>query len=249
MLQTLKTEIQALSEVTEARDFQRIERGLYRSLPEEADTFVEVCDQLMRSGISLSFWIVTLWVKKRGDLFRRPYFGTYERWLVEHTDRWGLCDVLCGRVLNPMMERYPDLRRHLLKWAESPQTYVRRAAAVSLIESNRSFAVNVGFPEAGAVCDRLKHDDEIHVQKGVGWLLKYAYLAHPDETVAYLERNVDELSRTTLRYALVKMPHELRQRLMSLDRCARQRSQRGRRAPVPPPAPEEPLDPDDPETD
>jgi len=210
-----------LSAATKPRDFDAIERRLYRSMPADADAFVKVCDELMDKGPPPSFWIVTLWIKKNGDLYERRYFSVYEKWLFAHTTSWGRCDILCGRVLNPMMERYPDLRSHVLKWAESPQTYVRRAAAVSLIESSRSFAVNVGFPEVEAVCERLKHDDEFYVRKGVGWLLKYAYLAHPDETVSYLEKNVDELSRTTFRYALVKMPEGLRRRLMSLGRHSR----------------------------
>ncbi len=210
-----------LSAATPPRDFDAVVRRVYRMMPDEADAFVDVCDALIGSGLSPSFWIVTLWIKKRGDLYQRAYFGVYEKWLFEHTNSWGRCDLLCGRVLNPMMERHPDLRIHLLAWADSPQTFVRRAAAVSLIESSRSFAVNVGFPEVEAVCERLKHDDAFYVRKGVGWLLKYAYLAHPDETLSYLEENVHELSRTTFRYALVKMPHELRQRLMSLGRDAR----------------------------
>lgn len=216
MLQELKTEIEALSKVTVSRDFQRIERRLYRTLPEDTDAFVNLCDQLMRLDVALSFWLVTVWVKRRGDLYQRKYFATYERWLLEHTDRWGRCDALCGRVLNPMMERFPELRSHLREWAGSPRTYVRRAAPVSLIQSTQSFAVNVGFADVEAVCELLKHDKELHVQKGMGWLLKYTYLAHPEETVAYLERNVSILSRTTFRYALIKMPQDLKRRLMAL---------------------------------
>lgn len=216
MLQELMTKIEVLSKVTASRDFQRIERRLYRTLPKEADEFIDLCDQLMRSSIPLSFWLVTLWVKKRGDLYHRRHFATYERWLLEHTDRWGRCDALCGRVLNPMMERFPELRSHLRSWAGSPRTYVRRAAPVSLIQSTQSFAVNVGFGDVEAICDLLKHDKELYVQKGVGWLLKYTYLAHPEETVAYLEANVSELSRTTFRYALIKMPQDLKRRLMAL---------------------------------
>ncbi|MFO8033720.1 MAG: DNA alkylation repair protein [Candidatus Bipolaricaulota bacterium] len=49
----------------------------------------------------------------------------------------------------------------------------------------------------------------------IGWLLKYAYLSYPTETVAYLEANVASLSRTAFRYALEKMPPSLRGRLMA----------------------------------
>ena len=55
-----------------------------------------------------------------------------------------------------------------------------------------------------------------HIQKGLGWLLKYAYLTYPNEVEKYLRDNVDILSRTTFRYALEKMPKDLRNMMMHL---------------------------------
>ncbi len=56
----------------------------------------------------------------------------YEDWLYNYINSWGSCDVYCYRVLNPMLERYPDLSKKVLEWAKFKKTYVRRAAPVSL---------------------------------------------------------------------------------------------------------------------
>ena len=83
-----------------------------------------------------------------------------------------------------------------MKWTDSTQTYVRRAAPVSLIKSSGSFSVDSGIEKVLAVVEKLKHDKEDHVQKGVGWLLKYAYLTYPDQVYRYLKDNVRNLPRT-----------------------------------------------------
>ncbi len=216
MLSKLRSAIDLLPDKDRTRDFDKIQRNLYRLMPDRPDEFVKLCDEIMDWNQWPTFWLVTMWVKRHGNLYRRKYFDTYNKWLYDYTDGWGKCDILCYRVLNPMIERFPQLREIVFKWATSSKTYVRRAAAASLLKSGRSFDVNVEFETVKKVCDLLKNDHEIHVQKGIGWLLKYTYLTYPEDTVDYLENNVNELSRTTFRYALEKMPVDLKSEFMSL---------------------------------
>ncbi len=187
---------------------------LYPQLPENGDGFVEECDGLIGTDEWISYQIVTLWIKRR-KAYDLKYADTYESWLVDHTTHWGACDILCYRVLNPMIERFPSLyEEKVLKWAESDKIYVKRASAVCLLESTRSFRVNLPFEKVEKIADILLSDDHIHVQKGVGWLLKYAYLSYPEETVNYLKKNVKRMSRTTYRYGLEKMNGGLRAEMM-----------------------------------
>jgi len=193
----------------------RVERLVYPHLPRDGRELIELFDLMVAKG-SRFFWLVTVWIKRR-SLYDLGYFPYYERWLQEHVDQWGTCDIFCYRVLNPMVERYPQLFERVLSWTESPKTYVRRAAAVCLLESTQSFRVNQDLDKVLLVAERLKHDPEEHVRKGVGWLLKYAYLADPERVRAYLEENVDNLPRVIFRYALEKAPPEVRRELMSLE--------------------------------
>lgn len=193
----------------------RVARTLYRTLPSDDRQLIDLFDALVSIGEWRNFWLVTQWIKRR-ELYQLDYFEHYEKWLYEHIDAWGKCDVFCYRVLNPMVERHPHLFANVLKWTDSPETYVRRAAPVSLLESTGTFRVNRPLENVLEVVEMLKDDEEIHVQKAVGWLLKYAYLAYPVGVTAYLRDNADVLPRVTFRYALEKTPAPVRKELMAL---------------------------------
>ena len=61
--------------------------------------------------------------------------------------------------------------------------------------------------------EALKEDDYYHVRKGVGWVLKCAYLTYPVEVVRYLKKHKETLGRMIFRYALEHMEKELKQEM------------------------------------
>jgi len=199
----------------DSQAMNKIARRVYPGLPRENDQLMKVFDYLVfREEWSL-FWLVTIWIKRK-KLFHLEFMPYYEKWLHNNIKSWGQCDVFCYRVLNPMAEKYPQLFSKVLEWTESSRTYVRRAAPVSLLESGRSFRVNYPLEKVMMVVDSLKNDREYHVQKGVGWLLKYAYLSYPEEVHSFLKNNANNLPRFVFRYALEKTPLEVKEELMNL---------------------------------
>lgn len=84
---------------------------------------------------------------------------------------------------------------------------MKRAAAVSLIVPARKGAF---LQDIFEIADALLMDPDDMVQKGIGWLLKTASEAHQDEVFNYLMHHKDQMPRTSLRYALEKMPAEKR---------------------------------------
>jgi 3-methyladenine DNA glycosylase AlkD len=52
------------------------------------------------------------------------------------------------------------------------------------------------------------------VQKGYGWMLKVASGIHQKEVFEYVMKNKDRMPRTTLRYAIEKMPKNLKAEAM-----------------------------------
>jgi 3-methyladenine DNA glycosylase AlkD len=66
------------------------------------------------------------------------------------------------------------------------------------------------------IVEALKNDEHIHIKKGIGWLLKCSYKTYNQEVIDYLKSNYKLLPRTTFRYALEKMPIELKKELMAL---------------------------------
>lgn len=187
---------------------------LYKDLPKSDDEFIELCDELVQSHDWTLYEMMTVWIKKRKTAYLTKYFKTYEKWLYEYTNNFGACDQLCYRVLNPIIERYPTLFEEVRKWSKSDNPYVKRASAICLMKSTKSFVVNVPFSYVKEISDELLEDNHIYVQKGVGWLLKYSYLSYSEEVVNYIKSNVNRMSRITFMYALEKMPHELKEEII-----------------------------------
>lgn len=66
------------------------------------------------------------------------------------------------------------------------------------------------------ISDRFEDGDDM-VQKGYGWLLKDASITHMDEVFGYVMRNRQRMPRTALRYAIERMPKEMRTEAMKKD--------------------------------
>lgn len=175
----------------------------------------EFLDEILKENKNENFFIMTFLIKKR-KLYDIKYFSYYEKWLYEYVDDWGKCDAYCYRVLNPMIEKYLELYINITNWSNSEKVYVRRASLVCFIISKKDFYIDYELNKIFEICDKLKCDKHIHIQKAVGWVLKYSYLTYPKEIEKYLRNNVSNLSRTSFRYALEKMAIQLKDEMMKL---------------------------------
>ena len=107
---------------------------------------------------------------------------------------------------------YPEFLSKLKKFTNSENRWMRRAAAVSLIVPARKGRF---LDEIFEIADGLLTDEDDLVQKGYGWLLKVASQAHQQEVFDYVMRNRTIMPRTALRYAIEKMPKELKVKAMA----------------------------------
>jgi len=88
---------------------------------------------------------------------------------------------------------------------------MRRASAVTLIIPARHGKF---LKEIFELADILLTDKDDMVQKGYGWMLKAASEAHQDQVFEYVMNKKDIMPRTALRYAIEKMPSDLRLKAM-----------------------------------
>ena len=65
------------------------------------------------------------------------------------------------------------------------------------------------------MADALLTDKDIMVQKGYGWMLKEASNNYRDEVFKYVLQRKKTMPRISLRYAIEKMPENLRKEAMS----------------------------------
>jgi 3-methyladenine DNA glycosylase AlkD len=107
---------------------------------------------------------------------------------------------------------YPKYLENLKKWARSENRWVKRASAVTLIIPARHGKF---LKDIFEIADILLVDSDDLVQKGYGWMLKSASQAHQKEVFEYVMKNKNKMPRTALRYAIEKMPENLKVRAMA----------------------------------
>jgi 3-methyladenine DNA glycosylase AlkD len=112
------------------------------------------------------------------------------------------------------MEKYPQYLKVLKQWARSSNMWVRRASAVSLIVPAKH---GMFLKDVFELADILLYDKEDLVQKGYGWLLKEASRKNCREIFGFIMKHKADMPRTALRYAIEKMPENLRKKAMAKD--------------------------------
>jgi 3-methyladenine DNA glycosylase AlkD len=106
---------------------------------------------------------------------------------------------------------YPEFIERLAVWARSRNRWLRRASAVTLILPARKGDF---LKQVFLIADILLEDRDDMVQKGYGWMLKEASKKHQAEVFDYVMKWKAKMPRTALRYAIEKMPVEMRRKAM-----------------------------------
>ncbi|MBU7032830.1 MAG: DNA alkylation repair protein [Theionarchaea archaeon] len=173
-----------------------------------------ICRELLETGFGEEKVIAFDWAFHLRKRFEPPDFDILESWLGTYVQDWGACDDLCTHALGAFIYQYPAYIQNLQEWTTSPNRWFRRGAAVSLIYSvRRGNQVDHVFTMA----DLLLRDRDDMVQKGYGWMLKVATHHIPDEVFAYIMKNKKDMPRTSLRYAIEKLPPERKKAAMKKD--------------------------------
>ena len=170
-----------------------------------------LCEVLWQSGYIEESFIACDWAYAVHDMYESDDFQMFERWINVYVDNWASCDTLCNHSVGAFMEMYPEFLTRLKDFAKSDNRWMRRAAAVSLIIPARKGKFLDDIME---IADILLLDRDDLVQKGYGWMLKAASQAHQMEVFEYVISKKSVMPRTSLRYAIEKMPEELKRKAM-----------------------------------
>jgi 3-methyladenine DNA glycosylase AlkD len=170
-----------------------------------------LCTELYRSDYCEDAFIVSWWTPKLADQYEPQDFQVFKAWIERHINNWAKCDGFCCGTMGLFLEKYQDFIPRIKTWTRSRNRWLKRAAAVSLINPARRGKF---LKDVFDLADRLLVDPDDMVQKGYGWLLKEASRLHQIEVLNYVMRNKQYMPRTALRYAIELMPKNLRQRAM-----------------------------------
>jgi len=172
---------------------------------------ISLCEELLESGYIEESVIAFDWMYRIRNQFEEKDFKVLESWLKKYVLNWGRCDDLCSHAFGYYIFKFPEFLSNIKKWAKSKNRWERRASAVCLIYSLRK---NKYLENAFLIADILLEDSDDLVQKGYGWMLKEASNVYLDEVYSFVEKRKKKMPRTALRYAIEKMPKEMKKKLM-----------------------------------
>lgn len=189
-----------------------ISKQHYTGISEKSkDSIFRLCDELFSSGIMEESFVACHWSYNVHKDYLPEDLGIFEQWVNRYVTNWAMCDTLCNHTVGKLLEMYPELIADLKKWALSGNRWVKRASAVSLIIPAKK---GMFLKDVFEIADILLKDTDDMVQKGYGWMLKVASQAHVNEVFDFILERKQEMPRTALRYAIEKMPPELKREAM-----------------------------------
>lgn len=174
-------------------------------------TILGYCEELWQSGFMEEAFIACSWSNQIHKRYTPEDFETLERWVSSYVSNWATCDTLSNHTVGNFVQMYPQFIQSLRSWTASPNRWLRRSAAVSLIVPARR---GLFLDDILGIATLLLTDKDDLVQKGYGWMLKVASQAHPNEVFTFIMGSKTSMPRTALRYAIEKMPKELRKLAM-----------------------------------
>jgi 3-methyladenine DNA glycosylase AlkD len=159
------------------------------------DEFLE--ESLLACQLSFSF-------KKHYEVID---FKIFERWVMLYINNWAECDTFSNKVIGEMLFKFPSLVSEVKKWSLSPNLWARRASAVSFIYPAKR---NTYADDQFEIALVLLEDSEDMVQKGYGWMLKVLSSSRLQDVFHFVQTYKSRMPRTALRYAIEKMPDEMK---------------------------------------
>lgn len=190
----------------------KIGKECFKEIRDRGKTEIfELCEDLWQSGYLEESFIACNWSYFLRKDYEPQDFPVFERWVNDYISNWATCDTLCNHTVGSFLEMYPAYLSNLKTWGASPNRWARRAAAVSLIVPARQGKF---LPTIFEIADILLLDKDDLVQKGYGWMLKAASQARQQEVFEYVLAHKATMPRTALRYAIEKMPKELKNKAM-----------------------------------
>jgi 3-methyladenine DNA glycosylase AlkD len=174
-----------------------------------------LCEELYKSGYLEESFIVSNWTSSLIGQYEPDDLSVFRNWIDSYITNWASCDGFCNHTIGSFVEQYPEYIEELKSWTTSPNRWMRRAAAVSLIIPAKHGKF---LDESLVIADLLLTDGDDMVQKGYGWLLKETSRKHGTEVFDFVLRNRKSMPRTALRYAIELMPKDQKAEAMKKDR-------------------------------
>lgn len=195
-----------------SHEVEKISKEIYGKLLDKNKFLVfGVCEKLWQSGVIEESFVACSWAYNQRKNFVESDFELFKKWIDTYVTNWASCDTFCNHTMGAFIDKYPQYLNELKKWTGSGNRWMRRAAAVSLIIPAREGRYKDDILEIASL---LLLDGDDMVQKGYGWMLKACSHIYRDDIFRFVCDRRAIMPRTALRYAIEKLPPEMRKEAM-----------------------------------
>lgn len=175
----------------------------YKNMPE--DEIVELLHSKVHEHRFAALEILVAQYKKNPDHSRRILLEN-----IEAANNWDLIDVITWKILGMWALEHHD-EKIFHEFAKSNNLWKRRIAVVSYMAFYRHGVLGDG-PE---IIEQLLGDKEPLIHKACGWMLREIYWRVDKHFVeSFIIDHYNQMSRTTLRYAIERMPEAQRKQFL-----------------------------------
>ena len=148
-------------------------------------------------------------VKKFSQSNQKEIYNFYLK-NTQYINNWDLVDLSCHHIIGEYLLDKP--RDILYKLANSPSLWERRISVISTF----NFIVNHDFADSLKIAKILLNDKHDLIHKAVGWMLREIGKRDLPTLIDFLDEYTLKMPRTTLRYAIEKLPEPQRQHYLHL---------------------------------
>ncbi len=178
----------------------------------DKQTIFWLCQSLFQSDYCEESFIASAWTYELRKQYTPEDFIIFTQRIEKYINNRAKCDTFCNHTMGEFITQYPSYLAELKKRTKSTNRRVKRAAAVSLIIPAKKGKF---LADVFQIADSLLLDPDDLVQKGYGRMLKVASQAHQQEVFDYVMKHKAIMPRTALRYAIEKLPKDLKAQAMT----------------------------------
>lgn len=131
---------------------------------------------------------------------------------LKGVNNWDIVDLSSYKILGEYLVLKPEMKSILYKLVDLNDLWKQRIAIVSTY----SFIKRNEFEDTLKISKILLSHNHDLIHKAVGWMLREVGKRDIDILREFLNRNIKNMPRTTIRYAIEKMDKKERERYLRL---------------------------------
>ena len=122
--------------------------------------------------------------------------------LLESCWNWDLLDGIATKLFGQILRQDPSLEANLIKWSESGNFWMRRAAIIGQLKMKDRTNTSLLF----GFCEKMAGEKEFFIRKAIGWALREYAKTNPSTVKAFVKKMGNRLPGLSRREALKHFP-------------------------------------------